>query len=121
MRRRTTTLALLAPLALTLLAAGPAAAAPDGAGHRLPTINGTVGPGFTLKIEQDRVPAGKYRIVVRDRSDEHNFHLTGPGVDERTKVPFTGKKVWRLTLRQGTYHAECDPHPSMNDDLVVTA
>lgn len=120
MRRRTAALTMVAPLALSVMLSGPVTAAPDGAGQRLPTLNGKVGPGFTLTIEQERVPAGKYRFVVKDRSDDHNFHLTGPGVNEKTRVEFIGKKVWKLTLQEGTYHAECDPHSSMNDDLIVT-
>ena len=36
--------------------------------------------------------AGRYRIVVRDRSHLHNFHLTGPGVNKKTTVAFHGNE-----------------------------
>ena len=32
------------------------------------------------------LPAGSYTIEVDDQSDMHNFHLTGPGVEETTDV-----------------------------------
>lgn len=94
----------------------------DGGPGRLPTIRAEVGPGFTLAFADDSVPAGRYRLIVRDRSTAHNFHLTGAGTDRATSVPGTGKRVWRVTLVAGqTYVAVCDPHPvSMKDTLEVT-
>lgn len=57
------------------------------------------------------VPAGTYTIEVRDRSSEHNFHLSGPGVDERTDVGFIGTATWTVTLQNGArYTYVCDPH-----------
>jgi len=135
MRRRTTTFAVLAPLAFTVWAAGSAAATPDNAdtsagpsvratdGQALPKIRGTVGPGFTIDINKRSVPAGKYKFIVQDNSSTmHNFHLTGQGVDERTTVPFEGRAVWRVDLTEGTYKAVCDPHrDDMKTKLQVTA
>jgi plastocyanin len=54
--------------------------------------------------------AGLYRIVVRDRSRFHNFHLTGPGVNRRTGVAFVGTQTWTVRVRKGTYRFVCDPH-----------
>lgn len=56
------------------------------------------------------LPAGEYTIEVQDYAKIHNFHLTGPGVDESTTVPFTGSKTWKVTLKPGTYTYVCDPH-----------
>ena len=99
-------------LALALTATAPAASAPK-------LVQGTVGPGFTIKLTL----AGKnvtklkkgvpYRFQVRDRSPNHDFHLTGPGVNRvLTGVDFTGTRSVVLKLRKGTYRFVCDPHAS---------
>ena len=53
-----------------------------------------------------------YDITVRDRSNFHNFHLTGTGVNRKTTVPFAGTTVWKnVRLQAGrTYRFVCDPH-----------
>lgn len=57
------------------------------------------------------VAAGSYSIEVRDQSIEHNFHLSGPGVDERTEVETTGTVTWSVTLAdRSRYTFVCDPH-----------
>jgi plastocyanin len=86
---------------------------PPGAGVK--TLTATVGPGATISLKQgsrkvSRLKAGRYRIVVRDRSHMHNFHLTGPGVNKKTRVAAHGTVTWTLTLRKGTYRFVCDPH-----------
>jgi plastocyanin len=91
------------------------------------TLTGTVGPGFTITLKQAKksvktLAPGTYIVVVNDKSSIHNFHLTGPGVNKKTSVGKTGKSVWRLTLRQGTYRFVCDPHAStMKGKFVVRA
>lgn len=84
---------------------------------RPPTLIATVGPGATISLRTSRgarvtrVKAGRYRIVVRDRSRMHNFHLSGLGVNKRTTVPFRGSTTWTVTFRKGrTYRFVCDPH-----------
>jgi plastocyanin len=79
------------------------------------TLTATVGPGATISLrlggrKVTRVKAGRYRIVVRDRSHMHNFHLTGPRVNKKTSVLAHGTRTWTLTLRKGTYRYVCDPH-----------
>ena len=65
--------------------------------------------------------AGTYTIQVDDQSGIHNFHLTGPGVDEMTDVGTTGMTTWTVTFEAGSYHFQCDPHSSqMNGDFQVT-
>ena len=53
---------------------------------------------------------GTYEIVVRDTTDEHNFHLTGPGVNRTTSVSGTESETWTVTLTDGVYTFQCDPH-----------
>ena len=48
--------------------------------------------------------------MIRDRAAEHNFHLTGPGVNKKTAVAFQGTQRWTLKLKKGTYRFVCDPH-----------
>ena len=68
--RRTTiaVVAALTGLAVVLLA-----------GAATPSYKGTVGPGFTIAMTKKPTKAGKVKIVVTDKAEFHNFHLTGPG------------------------------------------
>jgi plastocyanin len=90
------------------------------------TLTAAVGPGATISLrlgtkKVTRVKAGRYRIVVRDRSHMHNFHLTGPGVNKKTAVAAHGTFTWTVTLRRGTYRYVCDPHRSrMKGSFRVT-
>ena len=94
------------PTALAFVAfAVPASAA-------TPTYNGTVGPGFTIKMATKPTKAGKVKLVVADKASIHNFHLTGPGVNVKTSVSATGTKTFTVTLKKGTYKFFCDPHAS---------
>lgn len=103
--------------ALVVLAA-LAAALPAGAAT--PTVNGTVGPGFTIKMATKPAKAGKIKLVVADKASIHNFHLTGPGVNVKTSVSGTGTKTFTVTLKKGTYKFFCDPHKSaMNGSFTV--
>lgn len=77
---------------------------------------GTVGPGFSINLEDasgstvTQLDPGTYEIVVRDLSPDHNFHLTGPGVNETTQVDEEGTFNWTLTFATGRYTLVCDPH-----------
>ena len=87
----------------------------------LPRLRGTVGPGYTITISRNRVPAGRYRVVVTDSSSAHNWRIRGTGVNEHTSVSATGRWGWRVRLRAGAYSILCDPHPStMRTTLHVT-
>ena len=79
---------------------------------------GTVGPGFTITLKQGgkkvtKLKAGKYMFKISDKSNIHNFHLTGPGVNKKTSVGGTGTSTWKVTLKKGTYKFVCDPHASI--------
>lgn len=90
--------------------------AAGGAGAQSQTLTGVVGPGFTIRLTDSTGAAvkhldpGTYTIQVQDLSDQHNFHLTGPGVDEATDVETTGTVTWTVTFTDGSYHFQCDPH-----------
>jgi plastocyanin len=92
------------------------------------TLEGETGPGFEIEVKQDgqdaeTVKAGTYTLHVEDKSEMHNFHLIGPGVDEEvTDVPFVGEKSVTVTLEKGTYTYQCDPHASngMKGTFTVT-
>jgi plastocyanin len=81
----------------------------------LPRVNAVVGPDTTIKVTKagkkvTSLKAGRYTFVVADKSNAHNFHLTGPGVNKLTTVAGVGTKTWTLTLKAGTYKFVCDPH-----------
>ena len=82
------------------------------------TLTGTVGPGFTITLKQGSqtvktLKAGSYVFKISDKSNIHNFHLTGPGVNKKTSVSGTGSSTWTLTLKKGTYKYVCDPHKTI--------
>ena len=102
----------MALLVAALVAVGSASAAPK-------TVNGTVGPGFTisLKLGGKKVTKLKpttYRFRVTDKSSMHNFHIFGPGVNKViTGVGFKGAKTVTIKLRMGTYRYRCDVLPDV--------
>lgn len=83
-------------------------------------LSGTTGPGLTITLKKagkkvTRLTRGTYTITVSDKSANHNFVLTGPGVRNRTitGVSFVGTKSATVTLRRGTYTYYCAPHRSI--------
>jgi plastocyanin len=89
----------------------------SGEGEAEGELEGEVGPGFEIEVKQngedaESVPAGTYTLKVEDKSDMHNFHLIGSGVDVATDVSFEGDKTFTVTLKPGTYTYQCDPHAS---------
>jgi plastocyanin len=114
-------------LKIVLLAALCAAiAAPAAFAKSSPTLTGTVGPGFTITLTQGgksvkSLKAGTYVFKISDKSNIHDFHLTGPGVNKTTTVSGTGSSTWTLKLKKGTYKYVCDPHASiMHGSFKVT-
>lgn len=101
-------------------------AAPGTAAAQGTTLRGSVGPGFTIVLADEggrtvtTLAPGTYTIIVEDRAAIHNFHLSGPGVDMATGVPFVGTVTWTVTFSNGTYTYVCDPHASeMNGSFTV--
>jgi plastocyanin len=114
-----TRLAFVALLGAALIVVPSASAA-------VPTLKATDGPGFTITLKKGttkvtKLKAGKYKIVVKDLSNIHNFHLTGPGVNKKTGVGPKGTFTWTVTLKKGTYKYICDPHAAiMKGSFKVT-
>jgi plastocyanin len=87
---------------------------------------GTDGPGFTITLTQGgkkvtALKAGTYVFKISDKSNIHNFHLTGPGVNKKTAVGFKGTMTWKVKLSKGVYKFVCDPHKSfMKGSFKVT-
>jgi plastocyanin len=98
------------------VAAGPAAALARYSAA--PTLVGTVGPGFTIKLTQNgkavkTLKHGTYTLVINDKASIHSFSLKGPGVSKAfTQVPFIGTKTSTVTLKAGSYTYFCPPHQS---------
>src|SRR5687767_6515001 len=101
---------------LVCAAAAAFAIVPAALAVTAPQLFGTVGPEFTIRLDDangnlvTKVSPGTYDVVVRDLSDEHNFRLTGPGVNRATSVEGQGNVTWTVTLQNGTYTLLCDPH-----------
>src|SRR4051812_21435478 len=109
----------LAAIAVAALAAVPAAQAST-------TLRGVVGPGFTITLTSGgkhvtKLKAGTYVFKISDRSNIHNFHLQGPGVNKLTAIGSVGSKSWTVKLKKGKYTYVCDPHASsMHGAFVVS-
>jgi hypothetical protein len=98
------------------------------AGADNPVLEGTVGTNdaFVISLadpsgaKATHLDPGVYTVVVHDRSAEHNFHLTGPGVNQSTDVEGIGDSTWTVTLTDGIYRYQCDPHSGiMNGRFAV--
>jgi plastocyanin len=103
------------------------AASAPGAGTAV-KLNGTVGPGFTIKLTKTgkkvkSLSAGTYKIVVKDMSSAHNFVLEKKGGKFEktvTSVPFMGKKTVTVKLTAGKWEIYCAPHEQqMHSDFTV--
>jgi plastocyanin len=105
---------VVSPFVLLLAALLPSSVA----GADNPPLTGTVGTNdaFVISLTDasgarvTHLDPGTYTIVVRDRSDQHNFRLAGPGVNQATTVDGIGEATWTVTLTDGIYMYQCDPH-----------
>jgi hypothetical protein len=77
----------------------------------LPVLRAGVTAGGKAFISRRSVRAGRYRVLVQDRSRRANFHLAGRGLNRRTGMRFTGRTTWTLRLARGTYRFGSDPEP----------
>lgn len=107
---------LLLPLVLAaVLLPGSAQSA-----ARATALSVTVGPGFTIKLVDangrsvTQLDPGAYSITIRNLSpaQEHNFHLTGPGIDKASAFD-NATVTWDVTLVDGTYRYKCDAHSTI--------
>jgi plastocyanin len=83
------------------------------------TVAGSVGPGKRISLART-AKAGKAILTIRDRTNKDNFHLSGPGVNKKTGVKFTGTVKWTLTLKAGTYTFRSDAHKMLKGTLKVS-
>jgi hypothetical protein len=74
----------------------------------LRTLRATVSPTGKATLSARAVTAGRFRIVVSDRSVRHNFRLTGRGVNRTTGADFAGSATWRVRLARGVYRFGSD-------------
>lgn len=82
-------------------------------------LSGGVGPGAHISLTRS-AKAGKAVLTIRDRSKKDNLHLTGPGVNKKTGVAFTGTVTWTVTLKAGTYTFRSDAHRALKGTLKVS-
>jgi hypothetical protein len=70
-------------------------------------LSASVGPRGAAKLPAS-VVAGRYKLIVTDRSRRDNFHLVGKGVNKRTGLRFTGTVMWPVKLERGIYRYGSD-------------
>jgi hypothetical protein len=106
---------------LLLLPLVVAAVLLPGAAHSAATstaLNVTVGPNFSIKVADangrsvSQLDPGEYSITIKNLSaaQEHNFHLSGPGVNMASAFD-NNTVTWNVTFVDGTYKWQCDAHP----------
>lgn len=84
------------------------------------SIAAGVGPKRSISLKPKTVEAGPATITVSDRSRADNFHLTGPGVNQKTGVLFRGRVSWSVALVPGVYSYRSDKHKALHGSLIVT-
>jgi hypothetical protein len=121
-----------AVLAIVMAVALALAGAAFSRGSATKTLKGVVGPGYTIKLTKGgkkvkTLKAGKYKIVISDKSSFHNFtlereHPSKPKLEKDvTSVSFTGSKTITWTLKPGSWRAYCSVHEAMmHQDFKVT-
>ena len=85
-----------------------------------PVLIGTVRENYTIDLRHSNgdlvttVAPGTYDFEIRDETLNHNFHLSGAGVDRNTEVAEAVTVTWEdVVLAAGTtYSYVCDPHSS---------
>jgi hypothetical protein len=114
-----------AAVALALVAGFAGAARADN-----PVLTGDVGldDSYTLTLKDatgalvKHLDPGTYTLVVHDHSTFHNFDFSGPGAAVSTDVEFVGDKTFTVTLSDGVYSFQCDPHSGqMHGSFTVGA
>jgi len=110
----TTRIALVALLAALVL---PSAVA-QADNPKLVAVVGT-NDAFVISLRDangnaiTQLAPGTYDISVSDRSEAHNFHLKGPGVDQSTPIGEKQETTWTVTIGDGRYTYVCDAHSSV--------
>jgi len=92
----------------------------------VPKLTGTVtARGISLKnaagARVRTLPTNTYKITVNDRTKAQNFHLTGPGVNRKTKIGATTKATWTLELMPGKHTYRSDKNKKLRGTFTVTS
>ena len=110
------TLVVTAAVAVALSVAGAALSRE----RVTPVLTGTDGPGYTITLKKSgtlvkTLKAGPYMFVINDKSNIHGYSLDGPHgfAKDCTKIPFVGKKMVVVKLKDGKYKYYCPNHESM--------
>jgi hypothetical protein len=87
-------------------------------------LNGSVGPGPKIDLRRGgkrvtSLAGGLYLFVVADRSATDNFHLTGPGVNRKTRVAAKGTVRWTVRLKKGRHVYRSDAHTKLRRGFAV--
>jgi hypothetical protein len=61
-----------------------------------------------------------YKLVVSDTSKAQNFHLSGPGVNRKTRVAATTRASWTVKLLPGKYVYRSDRSRKLRGTFTVT-
>ena len=111
---RTRTIAAAGLAALTTgVVASSALAAPSAGGKLTASVSDPLNISLTQGGKKvTALKAGTYTITVQDKASDHNFHLTGAGLNKSTSVSGKGTFTWKVTFKKGTYKYVCDPHKS---------
>jgi hypothetical protein len=111
------TLAICAALAVASVTVVAVASART---DTIPTLKGTVGPGFTITLKRNgtrvkSLKAGR-QFVISDKASAHGFTLEqekgGKFEKALTPVPFVGTKTVTLRLKAGKWKFYCQAHES---------
>ena len=87
----------------------------------LTKLRGKVNDNRVMTLSNTSPSPGRYRIIIRDTTKRHNWHIFGSGVNKETSVRGTGRWSWKVRLRSGTYTVVCDPHArSMRFSVIVS-
>jgi hypothetical protein len=83
-------------------------------------LTASIGPKKKIALTPKTVEAGPATITVSDKTKTDNFHLSGPGIDRKTKVVARGTQKWNVTLQPGLYTYRSDKHKTLRGSFIVT-
>jgi hypothetical protein len=115
MTRGLVAISILAAFALSAVALASART------EAVPTLKGTVGPGFTITLKRNgklvkSLRHGKYKFVIADKSSIHGFTLEqekgGKFEKALSPVPSVGTKTVLVRLKAGKWKYYCPIHES---------
>ena len=82
-------------------------------------LAGSVGPRKTISLMPRTALPGPATITVNDRSTKDNFHLSGPGANDKTGIRTRGRVTWHVDLAPGTYTYRSDKTRKLHGTLTV--